>query len=79
LPTTPRHRREGRHRCGSGVEADLFAQPLSHHPNEAPQQISPNYRMEERVPLPLLSPKQQVEGEGPKAPAGGDGIWPPAA
>jgi hypothetical protein len=60
---------------------DFFSSSVtgSHHPNDAPQQTSPNYRTEERCPLPLLTSEGQAEEEGPKAPADGDGILPPAA
>jgi hypothetical protein len=46
-------RHEGRHRYGSKVETDLFAERRSHHPNNAPQQIKPNYKRKERVRSPL--------------------------
>ena len=66
--------------AGVGVELRQIYLPgrRPHHPNDAPQQTSPNYKTEEeRGPLPLLPPERQAEGEGPRSQAGGDWIWPP--
>jgi hypothetical protein len=66
--------------AGVGVELRQIYLPgrRSHHPNDAPQHTSSNYKTEEeRGPLPLLPPERQAEGEGPRAHAGGDEIWPP--
>lgn len=65
-----------------GVGVDLrqiyLPERLSHHPNDAHKHTIPNYKTEEEQgPLPLLPPERQAEGEGPRAHAGGDGIWPP--
>jgi hypothetical protein len=65
MPPTLRRCHEGSRRCGSGVEADLFARASRHHPNDAPQQTSPNpdYRMEEQDPLSPVSSERRAEGE----------------
>jgi hypothetical protein len=66
--------------AGVGVELRQIYLPgrRSHHPNDAPQQISPNpnYKTEERDPPSLLPLERQAEGEGINAHAAGDlGIW----
>jgi hypothetical protein len=67
--STPRHCREVRRRCGSGVEIDLFAWELLPPSQRRTTTDKTCYRM--RYPS-LLPPERQVDEEGPNALAGRD-------
>jgi hypothetical protein len=66
-------------KVAAGLEVELRQIYLpgsrSHHPNDAPQQKSPNptYKTEERGPPSLLPPERQEKEEGTSFLASGDG------